>query len=398
MSDLRSQILMFTQQLQHLNCSQDELIKKINKLPYIDQYAFITHDKDINSDNIPVTPHIHLVLCFTQRVRITQIAKELDQPAQYFEIMTKRGNSLEASKNNAFAYLIHQTIQAKKQGKYQYEPSEVIANFDYEALINSLKQSTFYAPKQVLTDFNNGSINKLEALDRIKNSNSSRIPQFVSALNKIDEINSQIKQANWIKEHEKSNKPITVIWLYGRAGVGKTEFAKHIALKRSTDKTYDFTGSSRDLFQDIGTASSLIIDEIRPKDIPFSDLLKLTDPHNFIKRAPSRYHDKAIIADTIIFTSPYSPIKFFQKYKLDNADSFKQLQRRITITIEVTDKQIIQLNPQTKPTIKLTQDELLNAIAINQTDSITYTEQAISTNNYIKHPTKTTNLTLADLL
>lgn len=389
---------MFTQQLQHLNCSQDELIKKINKLPYIDQYAFITHDKDINSDNIPVTPHIHLVLCFTQRVRITQIAKELDQPAQYFEIMTKRGNSLEASKNNAFAYLIHQTIQAKKQGKYQYEPSEVIANFDYEALINSLKQSTFYAPKQVLTDFNNGSINKLEALDRIKNSNSSRIPQFVSALNKIDEINSQIKQANWIKEHEKSNKPITVIWLYGRAGVGKTEFAKHIALKRSTDKTYDFTGSSRDLFQDIGTASSLIIDEIRPKDIPFSDLLKLTDPHNFIKRAPSRYHDKAIIADTIIFTSPYSPIKFFQKYKLDNADSFKQLQRRITITIEVTDKQIIQLNPQTKPTIKLTQDELLNAIAINQNQSITYTEKAISKNIFMPYTSQQYTLLLSDLL
>ena len=93
-----------------------------------------------------------------------------------------------------------------------------------------------------------------------------------------------------------------------------------------------------------------------------------------------------------------SPIQFFNKYKLDNKDSFKQLQRRLAITIKVTDKQIIQLDPITKPTIKLSKDELLNAIAINQTDSITYIQQAISTNNYIKHSTKQKHISLSDLL
>ena len=142
----------------------------------------------------------------------------------------------------------------------------------------------------------------------------------------------------------------------------------------------------------------MIIDEIRPKDIKFNDLLKITDPYNYRKFAPSRYYDKAIIADTIIFTSPYSPIHFFQKYKLDNNDNFKQLQRRITLTIEVTDKQIIQLDPITKPTIKLTPDELLNAIALDQTYSITYTNRAISKNLYIKTNPQQSNLLLSDLL
>lgn len=398
MSDIRSQILMFSQQLEHLNCSKEELLEKVKQLPYIDQYALITHDKDTKKDGLPVAPHIHLVLCFTQRVRIRQIAKVLAQKAQYFEIMTKRGNNLETSKNNAMAYLVHQTIQAKKEGKYQYKPSEVIANFDYSQLINKLKQSLFYAPKQVLADFNAGNINKLEALKRIADSNSPRIPQYISSINKIEEVNNQLKQKKWIQEHEKSHKPITVIWLYGQAGVGKTEFAKHIAIKYSIDNNYDFTGSTRDLFQSVGTANSLIIDEIRPKDIPFSDILRICDPYNYRKYAGSRYKDKPIIADTIIFTSPYSPIQFFLKYKLDNQDNFKQFQRRITITIEVTDKQIIQLEPKTKPTINLTQDELLNAIAINQTDSTTYTQQAISTNNYIKHVTKQNTISLADLL
>lgn len=125
---------MFTQQLKHLNCTQDNLIKEVNQLPYIDQFALIVHDKDTKQDGMLVQPHIHLVLCFTQRMRITQIAKALEQKAQYFEIMTKRGNDLETSRNNAMAYLIHQTIQAKQQGKYQYSPSEVIANFDYGSI------------------------------------------------------------------------------------------------------------------------------------------------------------------------------------------------------------------------------------------------------------------------
>lgn len=398
MSDIRSQILMFTQQLKYLDCSKDELIEKVKKLSLLDQFALIVHDKDVKEDSSPVAPHIHLVLCFNQRVRIIQIAKELKQKSQYFETMTKRGKDLETSRNNAFAYLIHQTEQAKKQDKYQYNPSEVIANFDYIQLINNLKKATFYSPKQVLADFNSGNIDKIEALKRIKNSNSTRIPQYVSSINKIEEINNIAKQANWIEKHEKNRKPITIIWIFGIAGVGKTTFAKHVATKYSSNDKYDFTGSSKDLFQDIGTAQSLIIDEIRPKDIKFNDLLKITDPYNYRKFAPSRYHDKAIIADTIIFTSPYSPIQFFNRYGLDNNDSFSQLQRRITITVKITDKQIIQLSPVRKPTIKLSQDELLNAIALDQTYSITYTNQAISSNTFIRFPSKHNKLTLADLL
>ena len=84
------------------------------------------------------------------------------------------------------------------------------------------------------------------------------------------------------------------------------------------------------------------------------------------------------MADTIVFTSPYSPIDFFNQYNLDSKESFKQFQRRITATIQITDKQLIQLQPQTKPTLTLTQEELLNAIAINQTYSITYSKIAFS--------------------
>ena len=57
MPDIRSQILMFTQQLKHLDCSKEELIEKVKQLPYLDQYALITHDKDVKENDTSVSSY-----------------------------------------------------------------------------------------------------------------------------------------------------------------------------------------------------------------------------------------------------------------------------------------------------------------------------------------------------
>lgn len=397
MSDIRTQALMFTQQLSYLP-KVSEFIEKVKHLKNLNKFAAIIHDKDTDKNGEPVKPHLHVMMEFSARIRPSSIAKQLKQKAQYFEVMSKRGQSLKYSVNNGFAYLIHETYQAKKAKKYQYPMNNVVANFDYPNFITEIQEQIKNSPKNILNDLNKGNINKYEAITRLRACGGLAVQRYLSAIDKIIEAQNIIKQEKWIRNKEKKHEPIKIIWIFGPAGVGKTEFAKHIASKTSNDGTFDFTGSTKDLFQNTGTAPSLIIDEIRPKDLKFNDLLKITDPFNYRKYAPSRYHDKAIIADTIIFTSPYSPIQFFSKYKLDNNDSFKQLQRRITITIEVTDKQIIQLTPQIQPTIKLTTEELLNAIALNQTYSITYTDQAISKNTFIKPQSQKSSLTLSDLL
>ena len=54
--------------------------------------------------------------------------------------------------------------------------------------------------------------------------------------------------------------------------------------------------------------------------------------------APSRYFDKALAADLIIVTSPYSPHEFYTAQFLDGpsaTDSFAQLARRISLTIQM---------------------------------------------------------------
>lgn len=397
MSDIRTQALMFTQQLSYLP-KVSEFIKKVKQLKNLKRFAAIVHDKDTDKDGKAVKPHLHVMMEFSARIRPESIAKQLGQKPQYFEIMTKRGQSLEYAVNNGFAYLIHSTYQAKKDRKYQYPLDSVVANFDYPSFIAEIKQQIENSPKNILNDLNEGNISKYEAIIRLQTCGGLTVQRFLPAIDKIVNARRTVLQERWIKEKEKSHSPIKIIWIFGPAGVGKTEFAKHIATKYSPDNKYDFTGSTKDLFQTTGVASSLIIDEVRPKDIKFNDLLKITDPYNYRKFAPSRYHDKAIIADTIIFTSPYSPIQFFNHYKLDNNDSFSQLQRRITITVKISDKQIIQLSPVRKPTIKLSQDELLNAIALDQTHSITYTQQAVTNNTFIKSQPIHDSLTLADLL
>lgn len=147
----------------------------------------------------------------------------------------------------------------------------------------------------------------------------------------------------------KQGKKIQVIWICGPAGTGKTRLAKQYADK--ADQPYFISGSSRDPFQGYAGEHTLILDELRPKTIQYEDLLRVLDPHNITDRvmAPSRYSDKALACDLIIITSPYSPRHFYNEifsgtYTATGyaavIDGFDQLDRRIALTIQMTDSEI----------------------------------------------------------
>lgn len=84
----------------------------------------------------------------------------------------------------------------------------------------------------------------------------------------------------------------------------------------------------------------MILDELRPKNFEYDDLLKMLDPFNFDCSVPSRYFDKYLTTKIIIITSPYNPRDFYDGYYTAKIDSFKQLNRRIDETICI-DKTII---------------------------------------------------------
>lgn len=133
-------------------------------------------------------------------------------------------------------------------------------------------------------------------------------------------------------------KQVTVIWIYGAAGTGKTSLARHYAAQ--SGQPYYMSGSSRDIFQSYTGEHTIILDELRPKTIEYQDLLRILDPfsiHGGVM-APSRYADKVLAADTIIITTPFSPLEFYQLQFPDicnQTDSFAQLARRISLTIQM---------------------------------------------------------------
>ncbi|WP_269160911.1 hypothetical protein [Enterococcus sp. BWB1-3] len=137
-----------------------------------------------------------------------------------------------------------------------------------------------------------------------------------------------------------TGRSIDVIYIYGHAGVGKSRLAKDYAEKSDSD--YFLIGSSRDPFQQYDGQSTIILDELRPSTFPYNDLLKLLDPFNTYSNAPSRYFDKALTADLIIITSPYSPKEFYQriiksdKHFDERIDSYYQLARRLGLVIFLT--------------------------------------------------------------
>lgn len=334
----RSRGVMYVQQLDKMKFSSlDALKRRVQSLSKLKRFAMIVHDKDTNGDNELVKPHVHVMLEFESPRMLSAIAKELDDAPEHFESMTKHNKN---GINNGFAYLVHRTKNASN--KYQYDPDKVMANFNYQSFLDKLKievNEGRYEGKMgisnLLGDFINGKLTKIEAKEIAKDSKPG---QFAYICKKIDESEVQmeeLKADKWIQEMQGKHEAKKVFWIYGPAGVGKTTLAKMIT--ESLDEGYFTTGSSRDYFQNYHGEHCILVDELRPNIIDYSDLLRILDPYNYDCNVPSRYHDHRLTANAIVITSPFSPGDFYihQRDLNTEVDAFKQLHRRLNYVIQV---------------------------------------------------------------
>lgn len=325
---------MFVQQIEYFQSSnlQDIIEYMTNTLKPI-RFAGILHDKDIGQDGNLVAPHIHLVLQFESARSLNNLAKLTKQPIQCFE-------QWRGSVNNAYSYLVHHT--KSNQDKYQYHPKEVIANFDYLLLLNTIEKNVTkrYEINDTMIIDNlldllyTGDITKSEIEQRLTGS------QYAKARQKIETVylkRLETQAELWRQEMIDKNEIVTIIWLFGKAGTGKTRLARQYA--EQYDLNYFITGSIRDPFQQYNLEHVIILDELRPHQFDYSDLLKMFDPYNVKAMASSRYFDKPLLANIYIITSPYSPYDFFleltKKRKTSHIDSWGQLMRRLSLVVEV---------------------------------------------------------------
>lgn len=328
--------MMYAQKLSHLPAGDmDTLQAIIEQQVRPERYALILHDKDVDAQGQPIAPDVHVMMSFSNARHISSIAKILQDKPQYIQAWGR-------NEENGYAYLTHRTKQAQIQGKHQYDPSEVIANFDYPAYLAKVQTKAAEAAKQkdltaknLLDAMYAGALSKEEVERRLTGS------QIGFYRRQIDAIWAQFlknQAEEWRQQMIAANKQVTVIWVYGAAGTGKTSLARHHASQ--SGQPYYISGSSRDIFQSYAGEHTIILDELRPKVMEYQDLLRILDPFSIYGgvMAPSRYADKALAADLIIITTPYSPYSFYCAQFSDNTsktDSFGQLQRRITLTIQM---------------------------------------------------------------
>lgn len=337
---------MLAQQITYLKEPYDTLDKVLERIGELGatRYAGIVHDKDKGEED-----HIQVFMCFPNGHFVNALGKKLNIAPQYIKIWDE-------GINNGFAYLSHRTKDS--QDDYQYSPTEVTANFNYIEFLEKYetrhrkvdKNSSQRSEVDILLDLLYiGGITREEVEQRLSGS------QYAKYHKKIEDVwakRIQILAEERMEQRKAAGEKVKVIWIYGEAGTGKTRFAKEQAAKQ--EETYFITGSSRDPFQRYNGEDVIIYDEARPRDMAFSDLLKLLDPYGEDVSAPSRYFDKAICASTYYITSPYSPIDFYCKIMGEDwkvrTDGFDQLLRRLFMVIKMTQKfiQAVKFDPDKK--------------------------------------------------
>lgn len=339
--------MMYTQQLSHLPMKDlTELQTIVEQKIQPERYALILHDQETDDKGNLKPPDVHVMMSFAHARHLSSVAHLLGDVPQYIE-------AWDSHHENGYAYLVHSTRQAQAEGKHQYDPGEVIANFDYPAYFLSLQTKSVQktrqqdmAAKDLIDAMYAGILTKSEVEQRLTGS------QLGYYKRQIDAVWSKVLRNRadaWRKEMREQGKQVTVIWLFGVAGAGKTRLAREIAEKQG--RPYFMSGSSRDIFEDYSSEGIIILDELRPKVMAYQDLLRLLDPFGVEVKAPSRYFDKHIAADMIIVTSPYSPYAFWleqfttivkhdgyarkQSLADQGPDGFPQLDRRVAATVMV---------------------------------------------------------------
>lgn len=334
MSDKKAINVMYQQQLSHLpntikRKALTSILKTIKELLEPEKYAGIIHNKDDTEE------HVHVIMQFKNQRSINNLAKLMNEET------TQAFTAWKGNVNNGYCYLIHRTDKAKD--KHQYDISEVLANFDYAKLIESIsekmsKKSSMQSKQfidNLLDLLGAGEISKSEMITQLTGSQYAKNKTLINnAWQGYLEEHSKI----WKEERKTNNTELKVIWIFGAAGTAKSTLAKKYAAELCHE--YFISGSSRDMFQQYEGQAAIILDDLRPETFPYDDLLKMLDPFGEAPAAPSRYFDKLLTADIFIITSPYNPRQFYDKIftTFEDTDSFGQLARRITITQFVSEQ------------------------------------------------------------
>jgi tRNA A37 threonylcarbamoyladenosine biosynthesis protein TsaE len=288
------------------NAKQEDLELKLKEYKSIKQYAGILHDKD------DVKNHYHIMLKFSSPFETNNLITMFKD----FNLSLYNISKIKGKYADAIKYLLHQNAT----DKYQYQKEQVFSNFDIQEDLDKNDNVN-----EVILQYSNLEIsyNKLWKL---------LTPQQRMTYKKQIDRATEVRNTNIKLEGKREMK---VLYIYGATGLGKTTMAKWLCDK-ILEIDYYISSSSNDILQDYLGQEAIILDEFRPSDLSFSDMLKLLDNHTN-STVKSRYYNKAIDCKYLIITTTQS---ISDIYKEETLKDRLQLYRRISEIYYVTDNSI----------------------------------------------------------
>lgn len=332
--------VMYVQKVDLLpnNISVEELFNIVDDKLRPKKWAGIIHDSDFKEDNTTkADEHVHIMMQFENARSLSQIAKEIGDEIQYFEKWN--GNV-----SNGFAYLVHATKNARH--KHQYSFDDVRANFDYISYMEDVMKKALKSENIISSNSVNGildliAIGEMTLKEAKKQLSGSMYAKNSQKLQKAHELYLE-RQAELLYKHMKKNGEIVCVhWFYGETETGKTFLAEKLA---KIEGNYYIASATKDVFQHYQAEPIIILDELRPESIPFSELLAMFNPFSRGKTiVSSRYINKYLACKTFYITTPYDPKEFYIRYKLDGIDGGKQLYRRLASVIKFDSEYIYNM-------------------------------------------------------
>ena len=252
------------------------------------EWALILHENDVSTiTGEPEQPHVHIVMRY-----LTNSSFDFYQLKKYFPFgFIEETRSWEAS----VQYLLHLNDISKSK----HEISELRTNISPERLEIYLRYVKIDRKKEIEERYNqlrleiiNNELTEAEWGLRVFQEPKKWLPVLDKFGTKIKQLFAMQRQ-NAIELFKQSE--IEVIFIQGRAGYGKTELAKALAI--SEDKTYFCSSASNDPLDGYGGQEVLILDDARSHHFKFTNLLKLLDNYNRTSTR-SRHHNKFFSGST----------------------------------------------------------------------------------------------------
>lgn len=283
----------------------------------VSKFAWILHDKEGG------VVHAHFELQLRTPLKTSTICNK-------FGVRENQLEKIKGTWADALDYLTHRNAP----GKYQYDAEGVHSNFDWETVAEGSASNQRKKLDMLIEGITNGEIRAYNMTDYITGEEYVRHERKIRA--------AFAYRSQYVKAHmEELVEMKDIVWIYGQTGTGKTTFAKETA--KGYKLAYTLTSLGKNPFDDYQDEPCVIVDDLRPDDLKFQDLLGVLDPYNF-KHAAARYHNKALQTQLIIVTTILSPEEFARECNGEElgAEDARQLFRRINSVFEITKKEVIE--------------------------------------------------------